>query len=148
MKIGEQDIADIKFDPKSRDDITKLLRGLQSIYCDRNTRNQIFEILHELISPNINLRTGRGGMNLWKILVLGTLRLDAVGDYDRLLEIANNHKRVRQMLGHGIVDDEYEYKLQTLRDNISLFTPEILDKINQVVVNHGHKIVGEKKTKN
>lgn len=145
MKIGEQDIADIKFDPKSRDDITKLLRGLQSIYCDRNTRNQIFEILHELISPNINLRTGRGGMNLWKILVLGTLRLDAVGDYDRLLEIANNHKRVRQMLGHGIVDDEYEYKLQTLRDNISLFTPEILDKINQVVVNHGHKIVGKKK---
>jgi transposase, IS5 family len=107
MKIGEHDIADIKFDIKSRDDITKLLRGLQSIYCDRNTRNKIFKILHELIPPDINSKNGRGGMNLWKIFVLGTLRLDAALDYDRLLEIANNHKRVRQMLGHGIIDDEY-----------------------------------------
>ncbi len=29
MQIGEVDIAQIKFDPRSRDDIPKILKGLQ-----------------------------------------------------------------------------------------------------------------------
>jgi hypothetical protein len=33
--------------------------------------------------------------------------------------------------------------LQTIKDNISLFTPEVLDKINQVVVKAGHDMVRE-----
>ncbi len=30
----------------------------------------------------------------------------------------------------------------TVKDNIRLFTPEILDKINQIVVCHGHEVIG------
>ena len=82
-------------------------------------------------------------MDLWKILVLGTLRLDCNWDYDKLKEIADNHKTVREMLGHGQIDDNFRYPLQTLKDNISLFTPEILDEINQIVVNHGQKVIGK-----
>jgi hypothetical protein len=33
--------------------------------------------------------------------------------------------------------------LQTLKDNISLLTPELLDEINQVVVSAGHELVGK-----
>jgi len=36
MKFGEVDIGKIKFDPRSRDEIPKLLRGLQEIYCNRS----------------------------------------------------------------------------------------------------------------
>jgi len=36
------------------------------------------------------------------------------------------------------------YALQTLKDNISLFTPEVLDRINQIVVEYGHEVIGEK----
>jgi hypothetical protein len=35
--------------------------------------------------------------------------------------------------------DENRYELQTIKDNISLFTPEILDRINQEVVCAGHQ---------
>lgn len=31
---------------------------------------------------------------------------------------------------------------QTLKDNLRLFTPEVLDRINQVVVAAGHAVVG------
>jgi hypothetical protein len=34
--------------------------------------------------------------------------------------------------------------LQTIKDNVSLFTPEILDQINQVVVKAGHQLVKKK----
>jgi len=145
MKIGETAIASIKFDPKSRDEIPKLLRGLQAIYCNREARTLVFEALAELIPPHVDIKTGRRGMDLWKIFVLGALRLTCNWDYDKLHEIANNHMTLRQMLGHARMDASYQYELQTLKDNISLFTPEILDRINQIVVKYGHQIAGKKK---
>ncbi len=69
---------------------------------------------------------------------MGVLRLNLNWDYDRLLEMVNSHKTIRQMLGHGIFDDDVEYALQTIKDNIGLLTPEILDEINQIVVAAGH----------
>ena len=63
--------------------------------------------------------------------------------FDRLRELANEHGKLRQMLGHGPYD-EYQYGLQTLQDNISLFTPEVLDEISQIVISSGHELVKEK----
>ena len=37
-------------------------------------------------------------------------------------------------------------EIQTLQDNIALFTPKILDEINQIVVNAGHQLVKKKKS--
>ena len=45
------------------------------------------------------------------------------------------------MLGHSGWEDEYLYPIQTIKDNVSLFTAEILDKINQIVVKAGHNLV-------
>jgi transposase, IS5 family len=82
-------------------------------------------------------------MEQWKILVLGVLRLGLNADYDRIQELANEHKTIRQMLGHtGWADrEEDRYQLQTIKDNLRLFTPEILDRINQEVVRAGHALV-------
>jgi hypothetical protein len=46
------------------------------------------------------------------------------------------------MLGHGWVDENGQYRLQTIKDNVRLFTPEILDGINQIVVKAGHRELG------
>ena len=43
-------------------------------------------------------------MELWKIFVLGVLRLSLNCDYDRLQSLANNYKTIRQMLDHGVLD--------------------------------------------
>ena len=144
MKFGQVPIADIEFDLRSRDEIPKLLRGLQQIYCNPKIRKQVFKILEGIIPENTDTDNGRPGMDLWKILVLGTLRLCCNWDYDKLMEIANNHRILRQMLGHGILDQDCNYALQTLKENVSLLTPKVLDKINQVVVKHGHRLVGKK----
>jgi len=145
MKLGEVAISQIRLDTKSRDEIPQLLRGLQHIYCTPKIRERVFAILEEIISKKRRQKNGRLGMELWNILVLGTIRLNCNWDYDKLREMANNHKSLRQMLGHGMIDDEKEYPLQTLKDNVSLLTPDILDRINQVVVESGHKLVRKKK---
>ncbi|HJZ12642.1 MAG TPA: ISNCY family transposase, partial [Acidobacteriota bacterium] len=104
MQIGEVDISQIKFDPKSRDDIPKILKGLQHLYMNLALRTQIFELLEAEISPKVNKRNGRPGMELWKILVCGVVRLDLNEDYDRLHELVNHHNTIHEMLGHAMFD--------------------------------------------
>jgi len=140
LQLGELDIAAIKIDPRSRDDIPQLLRGLQYLYTDDSLREEIFHLLEKLTPIKVSTELGRPGMMWWKILVMGTLRLNLNCDYDRLRELVNHHNTIRQMLGHGFTDDDKMYSLQTLKDNVQLFTPEILDEINQVVVGAGLKL--------
>ena len=154
MKFGAVDIAAIELDLKSRDDIPPILRGLQYIYATPALRAAVFKVLERVMpsrsGPGLSNedrhrkadpRLGRPGMEQWKILVLGVLRLGLNSDYDRIHELANHHDTIRQMLGHGGWEDKTTYNRQTIKDNLRLFTPEILDEINQLVVKAGHGLV-------
>lgn len=143
MQIGEVDVSTVKFDLKSRDDIPKILRGLQHLYMDLALRTKLFELLEAEVLPKTDKRNGRPGMTLWRIFVCGVVRLDLNIDYDRLHELVNQHNTLREMLGHSVQDKE-AYHYQTLKDNVSLLTVELLDKINQLVVTAGHVVVKKK----
>lgn len=151
--IGEIDIADIKIDVRSRDDIPLILLGLQHIYCTEDLREKVFEIIKEILPTQlvdgqakpVSPELGCPGMNQWTILVLGSLRLCLNADFDRIHELANQHRTLRLML--GIADwDEKTFSLQTLKDNLRLFTPDILARINQTVVEAGYALLGKKNT--
>ena len=120
MQLGEVDTLKIIFDPKSRDNMPKLLKGLQYLYTTIPVREEIFKILEENVAPEKNKKNGRPGMELWKILVLGTIRLNLNWDYDRVHEQANSHTLIRQMLEHASIFDRYYYELQTIKDNVRL----------------------------
>lgn len=144
LQFGQVEISQIKISTKSRDDVPKLLLGIQQIYQDGKLREGLFSILSQM-QPKINpTKRGRPGMDLWKVFVLGMCRANLNWDYDRLQEMANQHRTLRQMLGHGLADEDYEYPLQTLKDNLKLLTPEILDQINQLIVNAGHQLLKKK----
>jgi hypothetical protein len=142
--LDEMQIDQVKLDPNSRDDIPQLLKGLQYIFLNPILLEQVLKILEDLFPKEIDLNNGRPGMDMWSILVLGVLRLNLNCDYDRLHNLVNNHNTIRQILGHGLVDDQSCYYLQTVKDNVSLLTPEMLDQINQVVVNAGHALIKKK----
>ena len=82
-------------------------------------------------------------MSLWEILVLGTVRLNMNMDYDMLYDMANNHQALRGILG---VDDKEIFgqgkynALQTLKDNVSLLTEDLLIEISVEVVKAGHEL--------
>jgi hypothetical protein len=139
-RLGQSDISQIKISTRSRDDIPDILRGLQYIYVDDELQKQLFSLLTKLLDDK-QRRLGRKGMDLWRIFVLATLRVNLNWDYDRLQTMANGYELIRQMLGHSIMDEDYQYPLQTLKDNVQLLTPEILDEINQAIVMSGHTLV-------
>ena len=141
QKLGQVPMSEIFIDINSRDEIPQLLLGLQFIDSNIALRNEVYNILQDIIPKSIDPKKGRAGMNLWNILVLGTLRLNCNWDYDKIHNIANEHYTVRQFLGHTIYDFDKKYGLQTIKDNVALLTPDILDRINQLVVNAGHDLL-------
>ncbi len=149
--IGQVDIAEIKIDVRSRDDIPLILLGLQYVYGNEALREKVFAILKEVLPTQavdgqaapVSARLGCPGMSQWAIFVLGSLRLCLNADFDRIHELASQHRTVRLML--GLADwDEKPFSLQTLKDNLALFTPEILARINQAVVEAGYALLGKK----
>ena len=81
-----------------------------------NIRSHLASVLEGLIPAGISAKKGRKGMTLWQIFVMGTLRVNLNWDYDRLQEMVNGHKTIRQMLGHESWGDNTEYSLQRLKD--------------------------------
>lgn len=144
MHLGEVSIGSLEIASNSRDDIPRVLRGLQFIYKTAAIRKQIFHLLETHIAPDTNKDIGRPGMTYWEILVLGVLRLDLNCDYDRVQELANQHNMIRKMLGHSDFNNGI-YELQTIKDNVRLLTVELLNKINEIIVHAGHSLLTEKK---
>jgi hypothetical protein len=148
-KLNQILISDVEIDFSSRDEIPQILIGLKHIFENQPLRDEIFDILLEAVPENISIDRGRRGMDMWTILVLGTVRLNCNWDYDKVHEFANNHLTLRKMLGHGqkmsgnVIDDGEKYALQTIKDNVSLLTPELLDRVNELVVKEGHKLVNK-----
>ena len=82
-------IEDIRLNAKSRDDTPALPVGIQAVYKDEALRNELFALLDEQILPDRRRDTGRPGMDLWAVLVMGVLKQGFRCDYDRLQDLAD-----------------------------------------------------------
>ena len=71
--------------------------------------------------------------------VLGVVKQGLGCDFDRLHDLANEHKTLRKFFGHPAISDKF-YHYQTLVDNVSLLTPELLGKVDHLIVESGHKL--------
>ena len=145
FRLGQVPVDQIQLNPKSRDDIPAILRGLQLLYTDEAKREALFALLDRHVLPGMSRRVGRPGMDLWRILVLGVVKQGLGCDWDRLHELANEHRTLRLMLGHSeVLDEDATYEHQTVVDNVSLLTPELLSEVNRLVVVAGHEVAGKK----
>lgn len=142
-KIGVELISEVDLSMRSRDQFPQLLAGLQYIFIKPEVNKSVFKLLEEKLMKG-KKRTGRPGMSLWEILVLGVVRLNLNMDYDRLHYISNSDQKLRGILGvHSITPDwdlGKEYKLQTLKDNVRLVDEELIKQINELVVGSGHEL--------
>lgn len=135
-------IPDVKIDGKSRHELPQLLAGLQYIFVTPHLNEAAFEILERKVLGD-KKATGRLGLSLWEILVLGTMRLNLDADYDTVYDLANHHQVVRGILGvhtRQVFGKGKYYPLQTLKDNIALLDEDTLKEISEVVVKAGHQL--------
>lgn len=142
--LGIIPIKEVNIPTKSRDELPPVLLALQYIYTNAELNEKVFRILEYKICKG-KKKTGRKGMDLWEILVLAVVRLCLNTNYDRLHYLSNADKYMRQILG---VETQYgeakEYQYQNIVDNISQLDEDTLYKINEIVVEAGHKLFKKK----
>jgi hypothetical protein len=139
-------IEKIRLPLKSRDELPPLLAGLQWVWMHPTLKAEIFALLEAKIMAG-KQATGRSGMDLWQILVLGVVRLGLDADWDRLEHMANYDTLVRQMLGVPAApwgEDVKAFGHQTLRDNVALLDDELLQQINARIAAAGREVFAKK----
>ena len=139
-------IEKIRLPTRSRDELPPILAGLQWIWTHPTLKAAIFALLEAKILAG-KKATGRTGMDLWQILVLGLVRLGLDADWDRLEHIANYDTLVRQMLGLPATPwgaDAKTFAHQTLRDNVALLDDQLLKEINARVAAAGRVVFAKK----
>jgi transposase, IS5 family len=139
-------IEKIRLPLKSRDELPPILAGLQWLWMHPTLRAEILALLEAAVLAG-KQATGRPGMDLWQILVLGVVRLGLDADWDRLEHIANYDSLVRQMLGVPATPWGKEAKVfghQTLRDNVALLDDELLQQINARIAAAGREVFAKK----
>jgi hypothetical protein len=139
-------IEKIVLPTKSRDELPPLLAGLQWIWTHSCLKAEILGLLEGKILAG-KKATGRTGMDLWQILVLGVVRLGLDADWDRLEDLANHHTLIRQMLGVPSLSwgaSAKTFAHQTLRDNVALLDEVLLKEINARVAAAGREVFTKK----
>ena len=139
-------IEKIRLPLQSRDELPPILAGLQWIWMHPTLKTEIFALLEARILAG-KKPTGRTGMDLWQILVLGVVRLGLDADWDRMEHIAHYDTLVRQMLGLPATpwgEDAKEFGHQTLRDNVALLDDELLPQINARIAAAGREVFAKK----
>jgi hypothetical protein len=139
-------IEKIRLPLRSRDELPPILAGLQWLWRHPTLKPEILALIDSKILAG-KKATGRTGMDLWQILVLGVVRLGLDADWDRLEHIANYDALVRQMLQVPALPwgaEEKRFGHQTLRDNVALLDDELLQQINARLAAAGREVFAKK----
>jgi hypothetical protein len=147
LSLGIVPIPDFKISLKSRHELPPILVGLQHIFTAPALNAAVFELLERRICDG-KRNTGRPGMDLWQILVLGVVRLGTDSNWDALHHFANNDRSLRGILGvstTAFCDEEEDFAYQTMIDNVSLLDEDTIKEISALVVAEGHRILKKKR---
>jgi hypothetical protein len=145
LTLGQTPIEKVQLPLKSRDELPPILAGLKWIFLTPEINAQIFALLETKLLAG-KKATGRPGVDLWQILVLGVVRLGLDCDYDRLEHLANYDSLLRQILGVSPVraEEEKPFHYKTLSENVCHVDEELLQQINAIVAQAGRAVFKKK----
>lgn len=132
-------ISAVKLNLNCRDEVIPILRALQHLYANDSLRRELLALVGKDVNGDTSRKHGRRGMNYWEIAVLAAARLGCNLDYDKLQDLAENHRSLRHIMGIGDWQDEVDFDWRRIEDNLTKLRPATLQKISALVVKAGHE---------
>jgi len=133
-------VVDVRLNLNCRDEIVPILRALQHVYSQPQVRDEILGAIEQDVNGVSSRRRGRVGMDYWQILVLAAVRLGCNLNYDKLQDLAEQHRALRQVMGIGDWEQDTTFDWRRIRRNICQIRPATLERINQAIVAAGHSL--------
>lgn len=145
LTLGSTPIHEVKIPSKTRSHMAALMEAIKYIYITPEWNRKIYNLLSEKLQKG-KKETGRTGMSLWEIFVLGQVRLCMNTSYDELHFMANDSEMLRGIL--GVLPTDFskgaQYEYQNIYDNMNLLDDQLLRQINDVIVQAGHDVFKKK----
>jgi hypothetical protein len=143
QRFDSQGVLGVQLNLECRDEIVPILRALQHIYSQPETRDAILDLIAEDVNQDSRDDVGREGMDYWQILVLAAVRLGCNLDYDKLQDLAEQHRNLRHIMGIGDWCDATDFGWRRIRDNVCQLKPATIEKISHLIIAEGHRISPE-----
>ncbi len=83
---------------------------------------------------------GREGLDYWHITVLASVRLGCNLDYDKLQDLAEQHRALRQIMGIGDWQECIDFNARRIGDNIRLLKPQTIEAISHRIVDEAYRM--------
>lgn len=146
LSLGQRPITELPVGGKKQGKLEELIIALKALYCNPEYNQKLFRVLEKYLVET-KKQTGKKGLDLWSIFVLGQVRMCLNTSYEWIHNLANNHLSIRWLMG---VEREFgyeraEFSYQRIYDNVTLLTDEMLKEINEIIVDFGHSEVFKKK---
>jgi len=140
-------VGNVSLNLNCRNETIPILRALQHIYNTPKVRDSILAAIARDVNGKSDATRGRPGLSYWEILVLGGARLGCNYDYDQLQDLAENHRTLRQIMGIGDWEseekDKERFNWRRIESNLLLLSPKTIEKINEAIVQEGHRLAPE-----
>lgn len=133
-------VSQVVLNLNCRDELIPILRGLQQVYATPKVRDAILKLVERDVSAKSRSDRGRDGLSYWCILVLAAVRLGCNLNYDKLHDLAENHRTLRSIMEIGEFDETH-FSWKRIRDNVCLLQPATIESISQLIVSEGHTLV-------
>src|SRR5580693_6234974 len=108
----------VRLNLNCRDEIIPILRALQHVYAQPSLLREILDLIGKDVNPDSSPERGREGLSYWSIMVLAAVRLGCNFDYDKLQDLAEQHRTLRLMMGIGDWDKPVDFDWRRIRDNV------------------------------
>jgi len=145
LTLGSTPIQEVGIPSKTKSHMAALMEAIKYIYITPEWNRRIYKMLHDKLQKG-KKETGRTGLSLWEVFVLGQVRLCMNISYDELHFMSNDSEMLRGILGVLPTDfskgKQYEY--QNIYDNVKLLDDQLLRQINDVIVQVGHEVFKKK----
>ena len=143
LRFDVPSALNVELDFECRDEIIPVLRSLQHIYSCPQLRDACLKLVGQDVNVDSRDDCGREGLDYWEILVLGSARLGCNLDYDKLHDLAQNHRALRAIMGAGEWEATTSFSWRRIRDNVCLLKPATIQTISDLIVGEGHRLVPE-----
>ena len=142
-RLDCQAIPDVQLNLNCRDEIVPILAGLRYVYSQPQLRNEILNLVAQDVNVDSRSDTGREGLDYWHITVLASVRLGCNLDYDKLQDLAEQHRALRQIMGIGDWQDSTDFNARRIGDNIRLLKTRTVEAISHRIVEEAYRLVPE-----
>ena len=135
-------IGQVQLNIECRDEIIPILSAMQYLYKHPELRKTVTSLIAEDVNVDTRDDVGREGYSYWEILVLAAVRMGCNLNFDKLQDLAENHRALRGVMGIGDWDQSTSFDWRRIRENVCKLKPATIERINQVIVSHGQELHG------